>query len=395
MNKTTYLTNRKKLYDEAQKLINDGDIKAAEDKMNEIRKLDEDFENAAGAQANLDALNGNVPKFSGFNSAASTDPKKATVTDMYNTDEYRTAFMNFFVKGENIPEKFTNQNQATTSADTVTVPTHLYEKIFFKLQNAGQLYARVFKTNYPAALLIPVATTVPTASWVDEDKGSDRQKHTDDKVQFSAYKLDCRLALSLFTSITTLEMFEGQFVEVVSNAMIIAIEEKIAAGSGVGCPKGILTETTDKVVEIAAADGLTYQTFVDTEALLPAAYDGTDTVYLMTKKTFMKYYGIVDDNGQPIARINAGLDGKPSYNILGREVIPTDGYMSNYADTVSEDTTVAAIFNLKHYILNEILGLSIKRYVDEDTDQTILKAVMLVDGKVVDKNSLVKVVKKA
>lgn len=109
----------------------------------------------------------------------------------------------------------------------------------------------------------------------------------------------------------------------------------------------------------------------------------------------MKYYGIVDDNGQPIARINGGLDGKPVYDILGRTVIPADGIMTNYADTVSEDTVIAVIFNLKHYVFNEVLGLQIKRYVDEDTDQVVIKAVMLADGKPVDTHSLVKVVKKS
>ena len=42
-----------------------------------------------------------------------------------------------------------------------------------------------------------------------------------------------------------------------------------------------------------------------------------------------------------------------------------------------------------------MLGIVIKKYVDEDTDNTILKAVMLGDGKVIDKNSLVTITKKA
>ena len=38
--------------------------------------------------------------------------------------------------------------------------------------------------------------------------------------------------------------------------------------------------------------------------------------------------------------------------------------------------------------------MTIKRYEDNDTDDQVTKAVMLVDGKVVDKNSLVTITKK-
>ncbi|HBC92604.1 MAG TPA: phage major capsid protein, partial [Pelotomaculum sp.] len=47
------------------------------------------------------------------------------------------------------------------------------------------------------------------------------------------------------------------------------------------------------------------------------------------------------------------------------------------------------------YVLNTNLQMTIKKYEDNDTDDQVTKAIMLVDGKVVDKNSLVTLVKKA
>ncbi len=399
MTKSDYKNKRKELCDEAQNLINSGSIDKANEKMQEIRDLDATFENEAHAQADLKALSGEkIGK--GFSSAVNfgngESIKNEKPTDVYSSLEYRRAFMNHIVRGKEIPAKFRNANEATLSTDAgVIVPTPIYEQIFFKLDTTGKIYSRVFKTAYPAALLIPVATVKPEAKWVDEDKGSDRQKFTLDKIQFSGYKLECRTAFSLFMSVTALEKFESQFVSVISEAMIKAIEKAIISGSGTGAPEGILTKETENKVEIPAGEGIEYKTFVETEAKLPSAYDGPDTVYLMTKETFMSYFGITDTNGQPIARINAGLDGKPSYNILGREVIPADGYMSNYSDSVEEDTTVAAVFNLKDYILNEVMGVQISRYTDPENDQTVIKAVMLADGKVIDDSSLVKVVKKS
>ena len=80
--------------------------------------------------------------------------------------------------------------------------------------------------------------------------------------------------------------------------------------------------------------------------------------------------------------------------LLGRTVVCND-YMSNYAASPSADTIVAALFNMKDYILNTNLNMTIKKYEDNDTDDQVTKAIMLVDGKVVDKNSLVTITKKS
>ena len=122
--------------------------------------------------------------------------------------------------------------------------------------------------------------------------------------------------------------------------------------------------------------------------LLQSAYE-SGAVYAMTKKTFMAFYGIVDDNGQPIARINYGISGKPERSILGRDVVILDDYIANYTPTVTANTIVAFIFNFADYILNTNYEITAKVYEDNDTDDLIRKAVMITDGKVIDKNSLV------
>ena len=114
----------------------------------------------------------------------------------------------------------------------------------------------------------------------------------------------------------------------------------------------------------------------------------------MSKKPFMSFVGITDANGQPIARMNYGISGKPERFLLGREVVITED-IANYAATVTADTKFAAIFSLPDYVLNTIYDLGIKRKEDWDTEDQRTKAVMSVDGKVVDKGSLVVLVKKS
>ena len=169
-----------------------------------------------------------------------------------------------------------------------------------------------------------------------------------------------------------------------------ALEQAIISGSGTDRPKGILAETpaSGQAISIASGTALDYAVLIAMEAALPSAYEN-GAVYAMTKKTFMAMYGITDDNGQPIARINYGISGKPERSILGREVVILDDYISNYTKTVTADTTVAFIFNFADYILNTNYEITAKVYEDNDTDDLIRKAVMITDGKVVDKNSLV------
>ena len=65
--------------------------------------------------------------------------------------------------------------------------------------------------------------------------------------------------------------------------------------------------------------------------------------------------------------------------------------MSAFTTTVSADTIVAAIFDFSSYVINTNYAMTIKKYTDEDTDDEIKKALMLIDGKTADKNSLVTV----
>ena len=160
-------------------------------------------------------------------------------------------------------------------------------------------------------------------------------------------------------------------------------------GSGSGQPKGILDETpvSGQAISIAANTGLSYGLLCEMEAALPSQYE-TGTVWVMSKKTFMAFYGLVDTTKQPIARINYGIGGKPERYLLGREVLISDN-VANYVASPESNTIVAFMFRPSDYILNTNLEMTVKQFEDNDTDDIVRKAVMLVDGKVVDKNSLV------
>ncbi len=365
---------------------------------NEIRSLQEMIDKLPdeGQSERTAAVNSNIPGV--VAAGANQEQRKNDDEGM----EYRKAFQQFVAKGTPIPAELRTDATTATTDLTTAIPTVLVNRIVEKLESTGMILPLVTKTAFPAGMSIPTSSVKPVASWVAEGAGSDKQKkEVKTAIVFTHFKLRCEIAMTMEASVMAISAFEAKFVDNVVEAMVKAVEDAIIngawnqAGNALVGPKGILDETpaTGQTVEVAAAAGLTYQTLTDAEAKLPLAYED-GAVWFMTKKTFMAFIGMVDDNKQPIARVNYGIGGKPERTLLGRTVVLNE-YMSSYAATVAADTIVAFLFNPRDYVLNTNYNMGIQRKQDWDTEDFLTKAVMAVDGKVVDKNSLVTVTKKA
>lgn len=406
--KEEYLNYRKTMLDEAEQMINEGKIEEGNAKLEDVKELDEDFEAFAQTKANLAALSGAQPQVNLENLMGNSSVQGTVIAvtdnnnpgqDMYDSLEYRNAFMNNVIHGTPIPEKFKNSNENTKTTDVATViPTTTMNKIIEKLGTVGRIYAKVTKTAFKGGLAIPTSTVKPVASWVAEGKGSDRQKKTTGKITFNYYKLRCAISMSIETQTMALSAFEAKFVENVTTAMIKAIEKGIFTGTGStgGQMTGFLTETVtdDKKVMITKAGKITYKDLCAAEAALPEEYENGAEWYMRKATFFNQIAAMTDSNGQPVARVNVGINGKPVYNILGRPVNFTQ-YMPAYADTVEADTIVACIYDMSAYVINTNLAMTVKRYEDNETDDQVTKAIMIVDGKSTENESLVEIVKKS
>lgn len=399
MRREEYVAKREAMKNEAQELINAGKVDEANAKIDAVEKLDEQFSNEAKTEANLKAL-GDIPQVvnlsgaSGFLSASSVD--ESDPEDIYDSVEYRKAFMNYVVGGKAIPDKFRNASTTTKTTDVGAVisPT-VINRIVEKMESIGMILPLVTRTTFAAGATVPTSAVKPVATWVAEGATSDKQKKTTGQIDIKGYKLRCAISMTLETSVMSLQVFETTFINNVSEAMVKAQEIAFISGTGTGQPKGVLTETveTGQNIEIAAATDPTYQTLVDAEAALPLAYEN-GAVWNMTKKTFMKFIGMVDTNKQPIARVNYGINGQPERSLLGRRVVLND-YMTSLGATITSDTVVAFLFDWSDYMFNTNYNMTIKSYEDNDTEDQVTKAVMICDGKTIDKNSLVTVTKKS
>lgn len=394
MTRAEYVNKRAALMDEADSLIAAGKIEEANDKMDAVTGLDEEYEKTAKASANLKALQKSPAPLAGYGDGVAFGGSQET-ENMYDSAEYRAAFMNYVLNGTAIPEKFHNASTITKTSDVGAVisPTVL-NRIVEKMESSGMILPLVTKTAFAAGVTVPTSSVKPVATWVAEGGTSDKQKKTTGQIDIKGYKLRCAIAMSLEASVMSLQVFETVFVSNVSEAMVKALEIAFIAGTGSGQPKGVLTETveTDQNVDLAANEDPSYQTLVEAEAALPLAYEN-GAVWNMTKKTFMKFVGMVDANKQPIARVNYGIDGKPERSLLGRKVVLND-YMTSLGASITKDTVVAFLFDWSDYMYNTNYNMTIKTYEDNDTEDQVTKAVVICDGKVIDKNSLVTVTKK-
>ena len=393
MNREQYLQLRNGLYNEAEVLINEGKIEDANAKMEEIKELDNKFEEGSKATANLNALKDNAKVTNLENNSKNIIGGTVLANtnnieeDLTNSVEYRKAFMNYVSRGVEMPREFMNANENTKTTDaSVMIPTTVLEKIIEKIEATGMILPLVTRTSIKGGVTVPTSTVKPVASWVAEGATSDKQKKpVQGTITFAYYKLRCAVSMSLEMDTMALPVFETTLINNVVEAMTKAIEQSIINGTGVGQPKGILKETPNEGQSLEI-DAIDYDTLIDAESALPLEYE-SGAVYCMTKKTFMAYQGIKDSAGQPIARVNYGIGGNPERSLLGRQVILCN-YLPSF-DTASSQEAFAFLFNFKDYVLNTNLNMTMKRYEDNDTDDQVTKAIMLVAGKVLQKDSLV------
>lgn len=352
---------------------------------------DEGGEGDEGTTERTAAVTSEIPGIVVTGAKAQEKRKSADEEDM----EYRKAFRDFVLRGTPIPTELRAGDENTLTTDvTSVIPPVVVNRIVEKLESTGMILPLVTRTSFAAGINIPTSSVKPVATWVSEGAGSDRQKKTTSVITFTNFKLRCEISMSMEVSTMALSAFEAAFVRQVVEAMIKAIEGKIVStADGATSPRGILAETP-ATGQALTAKALSYKLLIDAEAAIPQAYEN-GSVWCMTKKTFMGFIGMEDAEGQPIARINYGIGGKPERTLLGRTVVLCGDYMDSFSTTLTVDKIFAFIFNFADYALNTIYDMGVQRKQDWDTEDMLTKAVMSVDGKVVDKNSLVTIAKLA
>ena len=359
--------------------INLDDLKTELEKLNDEKKQIEERA-ALAAKINVNSVETEVIEKPEVRTKMENNDK---MKDWGSSEEYRAAFAQFVSTGE-MPEEF--RAVAMTAGNSAVMPVPTINKIQQKLENYGNILPMVTRVSYATGAVIPTSQLGSLAVWTNDNdmatKGIGVDGKTTGSISFTAYPLVKAVGISFMANLQTLSAFESALVDEVSRAMGKALEMAIVQGTGKGQPKGILAATPAATYELSSKLG--FKDLVKIKQSIPAMYrDGA--VLLMNESTFFELYSITDSNGQPIARVNQGVTGAPTYNILGTQVVCTD-FMPDYASANGQPVIVA--MQMDKYILNCAYNIDLVTYQEQTTRNKVYQSVGVFDGLVADENGI-------
>lgn len=323
------------------------------------------------------------------------DNKEKNV-DPYDTVEYRTAFMNYVCRNTPIPAELRVNASTTTTDASAVIPTTILNEIIRELKVRGNIWNKVRKLNIQGGVEVPILSLIPTASWIGENKEAESQKlEPNSTVSFKYYGLECKLSQSILVNVTTLDMFQQQFVELATEAIIAALEKGVFNGSGTGQMTGITKDArVTKVVELTAADIVKWDIWKkNVFAKIGKAYKNGE--FFMAESTFQSYVdGMVDANGQPVARVNYGIAEDPVYRFGGKNVETVEEDIIESFDTAETGAVIAVFGDLRNYAINSNMQMRVDKWEDHDTHEIKNNCLMICDGKVLDPNGFILIKKK-
>jgi HK97 family phage major capsid protein len=313
--------------------------------------------------------------------------------DPYNTLEYRKAFKAYCQNGTPIPRELRADAFTDTTEAAAVIPTTILNEIIKKMTAYGQVFNRVRKTNVPGGMTVPILSLKPVATWITEALPSERKEITiNTNVSFNYYGLECKVATSLLANIVTLPIFETTITDLIVEAMVKAMELAVIKGTGAGSPLGVTLDPripVENVITLAAADFVKWDGWKKKVfAKIPLAYRSGGS-FIMAAGTFEGYIdGMVDSNGQPIGRVNYGITNGPQERFGGREVILVEDDVVAPYDVAAVGDVVAVFIKLSDYCINSNLQMTMYRWLDQDKNQWVDKAILVADGKILDPNGV-------
>lgn len=395
MNRKQYEAMRRRLMDEAQGLLDAGKVDEANGKMEEVRKLDEQWDSVAQAAANLAALNGTQTAgnpigamddaFGGEEGSGDEDSK----VKAWKSEEYRNAWAKHLMgkpMSDSEKDNFLLVNEAythTTKNTSIVIPETVSKGIW---EMAGEYYpyfADVTKTYVNGLLTMIQEDTSSEAGWYEEGT-----KTEDGKETFKEYTLGgCELSRAITVSWKLREMAIEDFIPYVQRKMA----KKMGAAAGYGVthgarekaasgkpePMGTVTaleaeEGTPQVVEYARGTVPKYDDIVNARSKVKSGYGAGLAIYANSHTIWNRIAMIQDQNKRPLFVPDVTSQGQ--FRILGVPVKEDDSMkdgeilFSNTADGY-------------HLNVNKEVSMMTEDHVKERTTDYVGYGIM--DGNVV------------
>lgn len=348
--------------------------------------------------ANAHTVNGE------FRSLATFKTSEARNDKPFASEEYRSAFRDYIVNGKEIPAEYRTGDAVNTTNNGAVIPYTIVDRVVNTYRaRYGVLYSKVLKTNFPGGVGIPVGNLQAEFKWATESTVAPQSSlGTTALVQFGLNKVECNIAQTYLSGMLSISAFEDEFAKQITIAFAKAMDIAIVKGNGNGQPLGILNDPSiTNVVTMTAAQIRDYTYWrKNILAKIPEGYEGGE--FIMARGTVEgELLTMNDANGRPIyreatgAEINSGDDRYPSGRIFGRDisvVMPT--VLRSYEDASSGEAVAIYWIPETTYAMNEPIPMTVRRVLNEFTDNFHTIARAYVDGKVINPEGVF-IIKKA
>ena len=318
------------------------------------------------------------------------------------TMEYRTAFREYFMNGTPIPAEIRSGDAISTVETGAAIPMTIMNQVINTVRKRyGNLYAKVRKLSVKGGVAIPIGALQATFKWINQSTVSPRQK-TDKlgTVQFSFHTAEIRVAQSFLSYVVTMDAFEAEIARVIAIAYMQAMDEGIVSGSGEGQMLGILNDPRIvNTVTLTAAEINNWTAWRKKFfSKLPLGYRAGEFIFASsTVESYLET--MADSNNNPIFRQATGLevedgDGRfPDGRFFGRNISLVEPDILADFDTASQGDVIGIFWQPEEYAINENFGFTMRRYFDEETNEYVDKALVVVDGKVLNPTGYYKILK--
>ena len=362
----------------------------------EIAEIEADEQRGATPPATAQSHN------AGIVGAFQTGATQRSDEPAINTMEYRKAFRAYVQNGTPIPTELRAGEAISTTDTSAAIPLTIMNEVINTVRKRyGNLYNKVRKTSVRGGVEYPIGALSATFKWINESTVSPRQKvNALAKVSFAYHTAEIRIAQTFVAQLLTLESFEARLAEVIAIAYLQAMDYGIVNGSGDGQMLGILNDPriTNTITLTAADMGDWIQWRKKFFAKLPLGYRAGEFIFPMsTVDAYLET--MADANGNPIFRQATGLevnDGdalNPNGRFFGRDISLVEEDILPDFDTANASDVIGIFWQPQEYAINENFGFTMRRYYDEETNEWVDKALVVVDGKVLNPTGFYKIVK--
>lgn len=357
--------------------------KDLEELKNILLKIDDE-------ERSLDKSNFNI--LATFNKDNNNQENRSDI-DIHSSLEYRKAFKDYVQKGTPIPNEYRAGGDTGTTNTTeigAIIPTTIMNEVIREVTNIrGQIFSKVRKLNVPAGIEFPISKMKANFKWITETTVSEKQKAGDikDKVTFKYNIGEIRVAETLIASIVALPIFEQEIQRIIVEAFLEAMDSGIISGTGSGQLLGITKDPRVKnVIE------LTDEEFSDWTAwrkklfaTIPLSKRGGGEFLFPPSTVESNLLTMKDANNRPLFKEAAEMNnGNLAGSFFGRTVTYVEPDIIKDFETASAGDVVGVFWNPNDYAINTNMQFGIKRYFDENTNEWINKALVVVDGKILD-----------